>query len=76
LNFFEETKGVSQLSKEYGASDAMVYRWRDKALKAISKSFSENTSEKDSFVERDRLMKIIGKQTCVIETLKKISEKL
>jgi hypothetical protein len=56
-------------------SDALIYRWRDQALKGIEVAFNDRPKT-ESVVsgERDRLMRIIGEQACVIETLKKISE--
>lgn len=79
LEILKGTKTAGQVAKERGISDSLVYRWRDKALKAISESFSdkERQNRKENFTtERDRLLKIIGEQTCVIDTLKKTSEML
>ena len=69
-------KSVGQLAKERGMSEALIYRWRDQALKAIEGAFKGNGKKPESGFsgERDRLLKIIGEQACVIETLKKISE--
>ena len=67
-------KSVGQLSKERGISEALIYRWRDQALKAIERAFNGNGKEESGYTDRDRLLKIIGEQACVIETLKKISE--
>ena len=69
-------KSVGQLAKERGMSEALIYRWRDQALKAMEGAFKGNGSKAgaDFSSERDRLLKIIGEQACVIETLKKISE--
>lgn len=67
-------KGVGQLARERGMSEALIYRWRDQALKAIEGAFKGNGGKSGSGFtgERDRLLKIIGEQACVIETLKKI----
>ena len=64
-------KSVSQLSKERGMSDALIYHWRDQALKAVGEGLSGTNG---GVSERERLLKIIGEQACVIDTLKKISE--
>lgn len=76
LELFKGGKSVGQLAKERGMSEALIYRWRDQALKAIESAFngSEGKAQSGSSGERDRLLKIIGEQACVIETLKKISE--
>jgi transposase-like protein len=76
LELLKGGKSVGQLAKERGISDALIYRWRDQALKAIEGAFKGNGSKagSDFSGERDRLLKIIGEQACVIETLKKISE--
>jgi transposase-like protein len=77
LELLKGGKSVGQISKERGVSEALVYRWRDQALKAIENTFNGNDGGKPEAGfsgERDRLLKIIGEQACVIETLKKISE--
>ena len=76
LELLKGGKSVSQISKERSVSDALIYKWRDQALKAIERAFKGNgkKAESDFSGERDRLLKIIGEQACVIETLKKISE--
>lgn len=76
LELLKGGKSVGQIARERGMSEALIYRWRDQALKAIEGAFNGNGGGKEPGVsgERDRLMKIIGEQACVIETLKKISE--
>ena len=77
LELLKGGKSVGQIAKERGMSEALIYRWRDQALKAIEGAFNGNGGSKgESGIsgERDRLMRIIGEQACVIETLKKISE--
>ena len=77
LELLKGGKSVGQIARERGMSEALIYRWRDQALKAIEGAFNGNGSGKTEpgvSGERDRLMRIIGEQACVIETLKKISE--
>ena len=76
LELLRGGKSVGQLAKERGMSEALIYRWRDQGLKAIEGAFNGNggKTEPGFTGERDRLMRIIGEQACVIETLKKISE--
>ena len=77
LELLKGGKSVGQIAKERGMSEALIYRWRDQALKAIEGAFNGNDGGKSEACfsgERDRLLKIIGEQACVIETLKKISE--
>jgi len=78
LEILKGTKSVGQVAKEHGVSDALLYKWRDKALKAISSAFNDNSrkNREDFNIERDRLLKIIGDQVCVIDTLKKTSDML
>ena len=79
LEILKGTKTVGQVAKERGVSDSLVYRWQDKALNAVSEAFSDKKRQKgrDGLIaERDRLLKIIGEQACVIDTLKKTSEML
>jgi transposase-like protein len=76
LELLKGGKSVGQLTKERGMSEALIYRWRDQAFKAIDGVFNGNGGKTVAGFswERDRLMRIIGEQACVIETLKKISE--
>lgn len=75
LELLRGKKSVVELAKEHGMSDAQIYKWRDQALLAIDACFQNKESSKNDFsAEREKLLKIIGEQTCVIDTLKKISE--
>lgn len=78
LEILKGAKTVNQVAKEHGVSDSLIYRWRDRALQGISEAFSEKkrSCQANSNAERDRLLKIIGEQACVIDTLKKTSEML
>ena len=76
LELLRGKKGVAELAKEHGMSDAQIYKWRDQALVAIDTCFHGKAAnfKSEPSAERDKLLKIIGEQACVIETLKKISE--
>ena len=76
LELLRGKKSVVELAKEHGMSDAQIYKWRDQALVAIDTCFHGKATDfrNESSAERDKLLKIIGEQACVIETLKKISE--
>ena len=76
LEILSGKKTAGQIAKERGISDSVVYKWRDKALQAINTAFSSSRNQKHGNLEadRDRLLKIIGEQACVIDTLKKTSE--
>ncbi len=78
LEILKGAKTVSQAAKEHGISDSLVYRWRDQALQGISEAFNnkKRKNQANSNADRDRLLKIIGEQACVIDTLKKTSEML
>ena len=76
LEVLRGEKSAVQIAKEKGVSDALIYRWREEALKAIDQTFADNGRKRreDFSAERERYLKIIGEQACVIDTLKKISE--
>jgi transposase-like protein len=71
-------KPVTQICKEYGISDSLAYRWRDEALEAIKGGFSDKRKQRHQSpdAERERLLKIIGQQTVIIDYQKKISQEL
>jgi transposase len=78
LEILKGAKTVNQVAKEHGVSDSLVYRWRDQALQGISEAFDnkKRNNQANFNAERDCLLKIIGEQACVIDTLKKTSEML
>jgi putative transposase len=78
LALIKGQKTVSQICKEYGVSDSIVYRWRDEALESIKIGFSDKRKQRDHTpeAERERLLKIIGQQTVIIDFQKKISQDL
>ena len=76
LEMIRSEKSMSQICKEYGISESTAYKWKNKALEALDEAFNRNSSKSNNFeFERNRLQRIIGEQTCVIDTLKKISQK-
>ena len=66
-------KSIVQICNEYKISQSMYYKWKDKfflgAKKALSGNNINNTNS--SQAEIDKMQKIIGKQTIIIDTLKK-----
>lgn len=78
MEILRGAKTVGQVAKERGISDSLVYRWRDNALRAIKETFRNNgrKGRENPDGERERLLRIIGEQACVIDTLKKTSEML
>jgi len=76
LEMIRSDKSIRQLCKEYGISEASAYKWKNKALEALDNAFTKNNSKNNNFeAERSRLQRIIGEQACVIDTLKKISQR-
>lgn len=78
LEMLKGQKPVTQLCKEYGVSDSVVYKWRDDALEAVQRSLSDRRkgTKISSEAEKDRLLKIIGQQAVVIDYQKKISQRV
>ena len=65
---------VSELCRKYGLSQSVYYKWRDKFFEGGKKalvSSSENGSNKSDKAKIEELEKVIGRQTVVIEVLKK-----
>ena len=76
LEMIRGEKTVAQISKEYGIHENLAYRWKDLALKGMEAALSDKrkTRHKTPEAERERLLKIIGEQACIIDLQKKISE--
>jgi len=65
---------VSELCRKYGLSQSVYYKWRDKFFEGGKKalvSSSENGLNKSDKAKIEELEKVIGRQTVVIEVLKK-----
>ncbi len=78
LEMLKGQKPVTQICKEYGVSDGVVYKWRDDALEAIQTVLSDKRKRNNvsNEAEKERLLKIIGQQTVVIDYQKKISQRV
>jgi putative transposase len=65
---------VSELCRKYGLSQSVYYKWRDKFFEGGKRalvSSSENGLNKSDKAKIEELEKVIGRQTVVIEVLKK-----
>ncbi|HDZ84990.1 MAG TPA: transposase [Candidatus Moranbacteria bacterium] len=65
---------VSELCRKYGLSQSVYYKWRDKFYEGGKKalvSSSVNGTSKSEQAKIEELEKVIGRQTVVIEVLKK-----
>ncbi len=77
LEMLKGEKSVAQICKEYGVGETAAYSWKNKALLAIEDSLSGTKAKaqnnKNLEADKERLLKIIGEQSLVIDTLKKIA---
>lgn len=73
-------KGVREICREYGISNAQYYKWREEGLTALKEGLQDKRKKEcrdNSWeVERNRLLKMIGEQQLIIDIQKKISAKL
>ena len=76
MEMLKKDKPIAQICKAYGVSDGMAYKWRDEALCAMQSALSDGrkNSQVNPEAEKERLLKIIGQQTVVIDYQKKISQ--
>ena len=74
LEGLRHEKSISQICKEHGISQAQYYKWRDKFLEGVKEGLGNGKKSKVKQLEDkiDELERVIGKQTIVIETLKKL----
>jgi len=72
-------KPITQVCKSYGVNEGVAYRWRDEALEAMRDSLSDKRKKRNgngsNEAEKERLLKIIGQQTVVIDYQKKNSHR-
>ena len=76
LEILRGEKTSSQICKEYGVSEASIYKWKNKALQSLDEVFTNKgqTGKAQLKAEKNKLLRIIGEQACVIDTLKKIAQ--
>jgi len=75
LEGLRREKSVSQICREHGISQAQYYKWRDRFLEGAKEGLELENGKKSRVKQLEgkieELEKVIGKQTIVIETLKK-----
>lgn len=66
-------KSVSQICREHTISQTQYYKWRDKFLQGAKEKLESGNKAREKQLEEkvEELENVIGKQTIVIETLKK-----
>lgn len=65
---------VSSICRKYGIAQSLYYKWRDKFFEGGKKALTTNSiinSQKTEQAKIEELEKVIGRQTVVIEVLKK-----
>ena len=74
LEMLKGNKSISQICKEYGICESLAYKWKNKALEGIDAAFDKRQANGNDFeAEKNKFLRIIGEQTLVIDTLKKIA---
>lgn len=72
-----EQKTVAQIASEYGVHPTLLYQWRDAALSALPRLFSDQTAKEQAAKEAayqqqiDQLYREVGKLTTQLNWLKK-----
>ena len=69
-------RSPSEITKEYGMSEAQYYKWRETALNSMQVAFQDKRTKdfktKSFDAERDRLLRTIGEQKVIIDLQKKL----
>ncbi len=74
LEGLKEQSNVSEICRKHGISQSLYYKWRDKFLEGGKKAlngFRDPSSNKAGEAKIEELEKVIGRQTVLIEVLKK-----
>lgn len=71
-------KSISEMCREHQIAQTQYYQWRDRFLEGGKKALTNGVAETEVGLTReiDKLKRIIGEQTVVIEVLKKTDELL
>ena len=78
MEMLKGQKPVSQICKEHGIRDSLAYKWRDEGLSSLKTGLSDKRQVRYQApdAERERLLKIIGQQTVIIDFQKKIAQEM
>lgn len=77
LEGLKEVRSVAEISREHQISQSQYYKWRDRFLESGKQGLvnsNGNGVENRYKGEIERLQKIIGKQTIIIDVIKKTEE--
>ena len=74
ISGLRSSQSVSDICREHQVAQSQYYAWRDQFLEGGLKGLSGSKADGDHQQRREveRLQQIIGKQTILIETLKKM----
>ena len=68
-------KSIAEICRTHQISQTLFYKWRDRFLEAGKESLAgKKVGDAAYQAEIDKLQKLIGKQTIVIDALKKTKE--
>ncbi len=78
MEMLKGQKPISQICREHGIRDSLAYKWRDEGLESLRAGLSDKRKLRHHTpdAERERLLKIIGQQTVIIDFQKKMAEEL
>jgi transposase len=76
ISGLRSSQSVSDICREHQITQSQYYAWRDQSLEGGLKGLSGSKADGEHQQRREveRLEQIIGKQTVLIETLKKCNE--
>jgi transposase-like protein len=76
LEGIKGTRSVSEICREHQIAQTQYDQWRDRFLEGGKKALTNGVAETEVGLRReiDKLKRIIGEQTVVIEVLKKTDE--
>ena len=77
LEGLKGNSSVKDICAKYGVAETLYYRWRDQALQSMQEGFADKRRKENrnsDAAEKERLLKIIGEQTAMLDLQKKLSK--
>lgn len=76
LSALKEEQSISELSRQYGAAESLIHKWKSQFLEHGKSAFNHGNSKSPDQAlqaENEQLKKVLGEKVLENEILKKLS---
>lgn len=76
LSALKEEQSISELSRQYGAAESLIHKWKQQFMEHGKSAFKHGNSKSPDQAlqaENEQLKKVLGEKVLEVEILKKLS---